>query len=147
MRAILIDAEHEEIREVDYNGDWKTIANWIGGNTRTFTTVELTSDGDTAYVDDEGLYNGADYGFKYSTYPTPLMGNALILGTDIESGDSIDAHLSLEEAYENTRFHIAPQAGVTYSSFDDSMDGDHASALASAGFGTDEDYGGGDERL
>jgi hypothetical protein len=30
---------------------------------------------------------------------------------------------------------------------DDSMDGDHESALASAGFGTDEDYGyfGGDE--
>lgn len=26
---------------------------------------------------------------------------------------------------------------------DDSMDGDHESALASAGFGTDEDYGGG----
>jgi len=25
--------------------------------------------------------------------------------------------------------------------FDDSMDGDHESALASAGFGTDEDYG------
>ena len=28
-----------------------------------------------------------------------------------------------------------------YEEFDDSMDGDHASALASAGFGTDEDYG------
>lgn len=27
------------------------------------------------------------------------------------------------------------------------MDGDAASALASAGLGTDEDYGGGDERL
>lgn len=27
--------------------------------------------------------------------------------------------------------------------FDDSMDGDNASALASAGYGTDEDYGGG----
>lgn len=26
---------------------------------------------------------------------------------------------------------------------DESMDGDHESALASAGFGTDEDYGGG----
>jgi hypothetical protein len=25
--------------------------------------------------------------------------------------------------------------------YDDSMDGDHASALASAGWGTDEDYG------
>jgi hypothetical protein len=27
------------------------------------------------------------------------------------------------------------------SHYDDSMDGDHESALASAGFGTDEDYG------
>ena len=26
--------------------------------------------------------------------------------------------------------------------YDDGMDGDHASALASAGWGTDEDYGG-----
>ena len=31
--------------------------------------------------------------------------------------------------------------------YDDSMDGDHESALASAGWGTDEDYGGGDERF
>ena len=31
--------------------------------------------------------------------------------------------------------------------FDDSMDGDHDSAMASAGHGTDEDYGGTDERL
>ena len=31
--------------------------------------------------------------------------------------------------------------------YDDSMDGDNASALASAGWGTDEDYGGTDERL
>jgi hypothetical protein len=29
------------------------------------------------------------------------------------------------------------------SEYNDSMDGDDASALASAGFGTDEDYGGG----
>jgi hypothetical protein len=29
----------------------------------------------------------------------------------------------------------------------DSMDGDHDSAMASAGWGTDEDYGGGSERL
>lgn len=29
----------------------------------------------------------------------------------------------------------------------DDMDGDHASALASAGMGTDEDYGGTDERI
>ena len=31
--------------------------------------------------------------------------------------------------------------------YDDSMDGDHDTAMASAGWGTDEDYGGGSERL
>lgn len=30
---------------------------------------------------------------------------------------------------------------------DSAMDGDHDSAMASAGFGTDEDYGGGDAHL
>ena len=29
----------------------------------------------------------------------------------------------------------------SYPDFDESMDGDHDSAMASAGFGTDEDYG------
>lgn len=31
--------------------------------------------------------------------------------------------------------------GLDYPEPSDDMDGDHASALASAGFGTDEDYG------
>ena len=31
--------------------------------------------------------------------------------------------------------------------YNDHLDGDHASALASAGWGTDEDYGGTDERM
>lgn len=31
--------------------------------------------------------------------------------------------------------------------YDDSMDGDHESGLASAGWGTDEDYGGGCDQL
>ncbi len=34
-----------------------------------------------------------------------------------------------------------------YNSEGDEMDGDHQSALASAGYGTDEDYGGADERI
>ena len=34
-----------------------------------------------------------------------------------------------------------------YVDVDDSMDGDHDSAMASAGMGVDEDYGGGMERL
>ena len=43
--------------------------------------------------------------------------------------------LSLVEVYE-----IAKEHG-DFSDYDDSMDGDFDSAMASAGFGTDEDYG------
>ena len=41
--------------------------------------------------------------------------------------------------------HGYDDLGEDEDDYDDSMDGDHASALASAGFGTDEDYGGYDE--
>jgi hypothetical protein len=43
--------------------------------------------------------------------------------------------------------HEAPSDEDTADQYDDSMDGDAASALASAGFGTDKDYGyyGGDD--
>ena len=40
------------------------------------------------------------------------------------------------DEYDNPEYEPAPEP-------DDSMDGDAESALASAGFGTDEDYGGG----
>jgi len=43
--------------------------------------------------------------------------------------DAIDIIMRLEQGYIDTN------------DFDDSMDGDDASALASAGYGTDEDYG------
>lgn len=37
------------------------------------------------------------------------------------------------------------EENLANSGYDESMDGDHASALASAGWGTDEDYGSYDE--
>lgn len=39
-------------------------------------------------------------------------------------------------------FNVEPAPAI-----DESLDGDHASGLASAGFGTDEDYGGGNEYI
>ena len=42
---------------------------------------------------------------------------------------------------------VEDERETTNDDYDDSMDGDNASALASAGWGTDEDYGGGSDRL
>jgi prophage regulatory protein len=42
---------------------------------------------------------------------------------------------------------VEDERETTSDDYDDSMDGDNASALASAGLGTDEDYGGGCDRF
>jgi hypothetical protein len=54
---------------------------------------------------------------------------------------------AIELEKTNAEYKDYMDALAAESRYDDSMDGDHASALASAGWGTDEDYGGTDERL
>jgi hypothetical protein len=69
--------------------------------------------------------------------------------------ESIDSELNTPD-FILTHFIIEQLHGLQtvikgmddyYKNRDDLMDGDAQSALASAGFGTDEDYGGTDERL
>ena len=75
--------------DIDYDGNWKSISDLIG--CRLFTVVSGLPDGDDLYVDDEGLLtaNTDSTYFRFPWYPTPLCGSGLILGCDIESGDSV----------------------------------------------------------
>tara|TARA_B100001013_G_C24581867_1_gene430949 strand:- start:56 stop:433 length:378 start_codon:yes stop_codon:yes gene_type:complete len=105
MKAILIDARSGTVTEVEYDGLFQSISKWIGGNCRTFTTVRMYENHDTLFVDDEGLYNGADYGFRHSNYDNHLMGNGLLLGTD-DGGESIDVQTPLEQVQKDVRFFL-----------------------------------------
>lgn len=49
---------------------------------------------------------------------------------------------SLDDSTGELCYDVPPEWRREEAYYDDSMDGDEASALASAGFGTDEDYGG-----
>jgi len=73
---------------------------------------------------------------EYDPIANPPYEGPLGIFTDYEGYDSADEGENLED--EGTMTETEP---------DESMDGDHASALASAGMGCDEDYGyyGGDE--
>jgi hypothetical protein len=53
-----------------------------------------------------------------------------------------DGVSSLPDVVETTLREAGYNLSMLDDVWDDSMDGDHASALASAGHGTDEDYGG-----
>lgn len=100
MKAILINSETCQVTEVEYTGNWESISTWIGNKCDTFTCVQLYENGDTAYVDDEGLFNGTITAFKHENYPDPLVGNALILGTD-ETGESVDVSTPLSQVQKD----------------------------------------------
>jgi hypothetical protein len=64
-----------------------------------------------------------------------LSPDGWLLNGTIDPGRIETALTQIEDAFPEL---------FTPAEMDDSMDGDHASALAAAGWGTDEDYGGGD---
>lgn len=63
--------------------------------------------------------------------------------------DILDGELSFVEIAErynvDLEFVYEVLGTMDRDDYDDSMDGDHATALSSAGWGTDEDYGYADE--
>lgn len=93
-KALLLDVSKNTIKEVTIK-DYTDISRLIGCN--YFTTVQVNDAGDTLYVDDEGLVNGTSAGFTFDGYDGPLMGNALLLGTNLRSGDSKDVTMSVSE--------------------------------------------------
>lgn len=92
-RGFLINPENRTISQVEYNGDYKQIYEFI--KAELFTVVRIDED-NTVFVDDEGLLNDPRYFFKLRGYHQPLAGRGLILGVDKE-GESIGSTLELSD--------------------------------------------------
>ena len=97
MKAILINPKLQTIKEINYSGDYKDIYKLT--ECSTFTCVyPFHLNEDVIYLDDEGLLKESNYCFTFrcdNGHNPPLMGNALIVGTD-EQGDSQDIESSIE---------------------------------------------------
>ena len=102
-KAILINARTNTISFVSIK-DYKDISKF--GDFDIFTTVQLDAKGNTLYVDDEGLINGTTIGFTIEGYEQPLMGNGIILGTNLRTGDSKDTDFSLERVASMVRCFV-----------------------------------------
>lgn len=95
MKAYLIDPFTQTVSEVEYSGNYQDIYEFIDCD--TFTCVDINEDGDTVFVDDEGLINGKPQEFfAIRNYPQPLAGKGLVLGTD-EEGESVSPVSSIED--------------------------------------------------
>lgn len=102
MRAYLIDPFAKQVTEVEYTGHYKNINEHIKAD--IFCVVGL-DDGDSVFIDDEGLLcdqEEQEY-FWVGDYPQMLAGRGLVLGTDDE-GESVSPKCSLDWLQENVRF-------------------------------------------
>ena len=98
--GFLIDSFNRTITQVKV-GDFRHIQSLI--DCELFCVgAYLGDNGDTLYVDDEGLINGTEYSFVFDG--KLLMGNGLVLGSDENTGNSRDARLSLSELQARVKF-------------------------------------------
>lgn len=116
MRAFLIDPVPRTVEQLDFQGDYEEIQRALGyDDARPLFTVIEVQNGDTLFVDDEGLLKPGLSAFHWRGYHAPLAGKGLLLGTDRE-GSSTDARATLEEVRE----HVVWTDLVTTGDFDDS---------------------------
>ena len=105
MKAILINPMQESIRHISYDGDPKSIYRIL--QCTTYEAVYPFDNGDTLWIDEEGLLKESNYAFNLKAdnpkFNQTIMGSALILGTDAE-GESIECKSKLDDIKSIIKF-------------------------------------------
>ena len=111
LRGILINAYTRSITEVaiptGIDPIYKELSKDATNPVECFTCVDIAEDPDgmiqTLFVDDNGMFMQTQF-LKVSSYPSPLAGNALLLGTNMDNGESISTSMSIDEVREHVEF-------------------------------------------
>lgn len=98
MKAILINSKARIVHNVECDG-LEDMYKLIGCRT-VAAPIELEN-GDTVWIDDEGMYNPRDF-FELDGYD-PIAGNAIILGTT-STGDNVDCKSTVVEIDSDVMF-------------------------------------------
>jgi hypothetical protein len=104
-KAIKINVETKSVEYITLGDDYQEIYNHIGNGCSCFSVPYTFENEDAMYVDDESLLRMNDIkgGFILEEWETPIVGNAIILGTDHE-GESIDPKSTLEDIKSQLQF-------------------------------------------
>jgi hypothetical protein len=81
MKAIFIDAKNQQVSIIETKAQLED--KYLILNVNMVEIGKYYPNGDTLWVDEEGLINGTDFGFQLDG--VDYMGNGLILGTNREN--------------------------------------------------------------
>jgi hypothetical protein len=97
-KALKINVETKTIEVVMLPKHFESISKAIGNGCEYFCCPITFSNDDCIYADDESLLriDNIKGGFVMEGWRSPIVGNAIVLGTDAE-GDSVDAKSDVDE--------------------------------------------------
>jgi hypothetical protein len=99
-KALKIDVVNQTVTNITID-DIDDIYREIGNGCETFCCPINFDNGDTLYADDESLLRENVEGcFMMDSWSYAIVGNAIILGTDFEDGESIDCKYSPMDIYK-----------------------------------------------
>lgn len=97
MKVILINSQNRSVNELDITGDLKSIYDAM--DVQMIETASYLDNGDVVYVDEEGMF-GLDRNsvfFNLNGAHQPFAGNGLVIGTNTNTGESVDCKSTAEE--------------------------------------------------
>lgn len=99
-KALKIDVVNQTVTDITINDEIEDIYAQIGNGCELFCCPINFDNGDTLYADDESLLRENVEGcFMMDSWSYAIVGNAIILGTNFEDGESIDCKYTAEEVY------------------------------------------------
>jgi len=104
-KAIKINVETKKLEYITLGDDYKEIYGAIGNGCDTFCVPINFENNDGMFADDESLLRENDIkgGFIMDDWHSPIVGNAIILGTDDE-GNSVDCLTKIEDIESQITF-------------------------------------------
>jgi len=104
-KAIKINVETKSLEYITLGDDYKEIYGAIGNGCDTFCVPISFDNQDSMFADDESLLREHDIkgGFIMDDWHSPIVGNAIILGTD-DDGNSVDCLTNIEDIKNQITF-------------------------------------------
>jgi hypothetical protein len=104
-KAIKINVETKTLEYITLGDNYNEIYGAIGNGCGTFCVPFNFENNDSIFADDESLLRTDDIkgGFFLEDWNSPIVGNAIILGTNDE-GESVDCLTTIEELKSQVYF-------------------------------------------
>lgn len=104
MVAIFIDAKNRQVSPVTTKGQLEDFYRIM--NVEMVEIAEYWENGDTLWVDEEGLINGTDFGFEING--NRYLGNGMIYGTNRENPENNDSAVTKIDSLKIKFFELVP---------------------------------------